>query len=166
VKRLLLAATVLALTACGGEPERATTTTMAATSTTVALGQDPTKPTTAAASPASRVAGSLRANGFEVTGLKRGESEGGSLFGMRESWDVRIEGVGSLINVFGDAESLTAWLETAESFNGIVVFSAADVWAVSLESDGPARAKSKRLATEIGRKLYEDWQGSIRTIGV
>ena len=84
---------------------------------------------------------------------------------MEQSWEVHINGVESFINVFSDAESLSSWLQTAKGFGGIVVFSNTDTWAISLESDGPAKARSKRLATEIGRKLYADWNSSIRTIG-
>jgi hypothetical protein len=48
---------------------------------------------------------------------------------------------------------------------GIVVFDAVDTWALSLESDGPTRARSDKLATRIGRELVtrEEWQ--VRTIG-
>jgi hypothetical protein len=67
--------------------------------------------------------------------------------------------------VFADTESLSGWLETAKGFGGVLVFSTTDVWAITLDSDSDVRAKSVMLAGEIGRGLYDDWEGNIRTIG-
>jgi hypothetical protein len=36
---------------------------------------------------------------------------------------------------------------------------------LSLESDGPVKAKSAKLATRIGREVYEEMFGHVRTIG-
>jgi hypothetical protein len=165
LKKLIAAGLIaLPLVGCSGNPRSETAPTT--TTTAITLGQDPTKSTTATASLAAKVADSLRANGFEVAGLKERDPEGGRLFGMKESWDVRVNGDESFINVFGDSEDLSGWLQTAGNLGGVVVFSTTDVWALSLDTDSPAvRAKSKKLADEIGKKLYDDWNDSIRTIG-
>ena len=109
MKRMIAAALLgLVAVGCGGpEPKQATPAT---TTTTVAVtvGQDPTKPTTtsAAAVLLAKVTGSLRAHGFQVTRVKKVDPEGGRLFGMTHSWDLRINGVEAGVRVFADAESL------------------------------------------------------------
>jgi len=162
-----IAAALLGLVAvgCSGSADPKQEATPATTSTVaVTLGEDPTKPTTTTAPLVAKVAASLRAHGFQVTGVKKRAVEGGRLFGMTNSWDVRINGVEAGVNVFADTESLSAWLQTAGNLGAVVVFSTTDTWAITLNSDSDARAKSVKLAGEIGRGLYDDWQGSIRTI--
>jgi hypothetical protein len=168
--RTATAAVLLALATVGcGGPYRTEQAAATTTATTVALtlGEDPTKPTTttsAAASLLAKVTGSLRAHGFQVAGVKKVDPEGGRLFGMTHSWDLRINGVEGGVRVFADVESLQGWLETAGKLGGVVVFATTDVWAITLDSDSADRARSVKLAGEIGRALYEDWQGRIRTI--
>jgi hypothetical protein len=167
--RTAIAAALLGLMAVGcGDPDPkqaapATTTTVAVT-----LGQDPTKPTTTdwqLENTRIEVVKALERNGFKVAGVKATPVEGGRLFGMTHSWDLRVDGVPALFNMFDSGSSLQGWLETAEGMGGIVVFDAVDVWALSLESDGPLRARSAKLVTRIGRALVtrELWQ--VRTIG-
>lgn len=117
------------------------------------------------ASTQSEVLDGLERNGFDVAGIKERDLEGGRLFGMVASWELRVVSVPAFFHVFHSSESLEGWLETAQGMGGIVVFDAIDTWALSLESDGPTRARSAKLATRIGRELVtrEAWQ--VRTIG-
>ena len=169
MKRAIVVALLgLAAVGCiGGEPRQQATPTTTATTAAAPLGEDPTKPTTtsAAAVLLGKVTDRLRAHGFRVAGVKKVDPEGGRLFGMTHSWDLRINGVEGGVRVFTDAESLQGWLETAGNLGGVVVYATTDVWAITLDSDSTDRARSVKLAGEIGRGLYDDWQGSIRTIG-
>jgi hypothetical protein len=174
MKRHAIAAALLAVAGCtsgggdGGEAAAPTTT-----ATAITIGQDPSVPTTSAPptsdwqveSTRIELLKALERNGFEVAGVKATPVEGGRLFGMTHSWDLRVDGVPALLNLFQDSSSLEGWLQTAEGMGGIVVFSAVDIWALSLESDGPLRARSAKLVTRIGRALVtrELWQ--VRTIG-
>ena len=51
-----------------------------------------------------------------------------------------------------------------QGLGGVFLYSTTDVWAITLNSDGPARAKSVQLANRLGRALYDDWQATIRTV--
>ena len=44
------------------------------------------------------------------------------------------------------------------------MFTTTDAWAITLDSDSADRARSVKLAGAIGRALYDDWQGRIRSI--
>jgi hypothetical protein len=104
--------------------------------------------------------------------------EGGALFGMTRSWLVRLSAVpqdqpGPLdpkvptvevfVNLFGSTEELTDWLETSRSFGGVTVYDEDDVWALSLDSDGPARARSVKLARQLDGDL-DAWTWGIRAV--
>jgi hypothetical protein len=168
MKRAIAAALLgLAAVGCGGpDPKQATP----ATTTTVAvtLDEDPTQPATIdwqLENTRIEVLKALERNGFKVTGVKERDPGGGRLSGMTHSWALRVDGVPAFFNVFADSQSLQDWLQTAGNMGGVVVFDAIDTWALSLESDGPVRARSAKLATRIGRELVtqEAWQ--VRTIG-
>jgi hypothetical protein len=100
---------------------------------------------------------------FEVR-LKPTEVEGGRMSGMTHSWDGRIESTEAGVNVFTDVESLQGWLQMGQGLGGVFLYSTTDVWAITMYSDSPARAKSVQLANRLGRALYDDWQGTIRTV--
>lgn len=68
------------------------------------------------------------------------------------------------MNVFTDVESLQGWLQMGQGLGGVFLYSTTDVWAITMYSDSPARAKSVQLANRLGRALYDDWQGTIRTV--
>jgi hypothetical protein len=163
-----IAAALLGLLAVGcGGPDSKQATPATTTTVAVTVGQDPTKPTTTSAATVllGKVTDRLRAHGFRVAGVKKVDPEGGRLFGMTHSWDLRINSVECGVRVFADTEALSGWLETAGNLGGVVVFATTDVWAITLDSDSTDRARSVKLAGEIGRGLYDDWQGRIRTIG-
>jgi hypothetical protein len=158
----------LLLVGCSSKsPEQAAAPTSTTSATTTSLiGQDPTKSTTMSPAKATvdKLTGSLRAHGFQVTGLKKATVEGGRMFGMTHSWDLHIDGIEGGVNVFTDTESLQGWLQMGQGLGGVFLYSTTDTWAITLDSDGPARAKSVRLVNKLGRALYDDWQGTIRTV--
>ena len=167
-----IAAVLLGLVAAacsgGSDPEQQATPATTATTVAVTVGQDPTAPPTSdreVEDTRVEVLKALERNGFQVAGVKATPVEGGRLFGMTHSWDLRVDGVPALLNLFEDGSSLEGWLQTAQGMGGIVVFSAVDIWALSLESDGSTRARSEKLATAIGRALVTNEAWQVRTIG-
>jgi hypothetical protein len=153
-----------------GDQQQAATSTTAAP---ITLGQDPTDsnpPSSGGDWEAEdirmQVLDGIKRNGFPVTGVKRRDPEGARLFGVTDSWDVKVDGVPAFFHIFENSEALADWLETADSLGAVVVFDAVDRWALSLDTDTDrAKATSAALATHIGRQLKtaEGWQ--IRTIG-
>jgi hypothetical protein len=174
MRRTLLAVALLVLVGCTSTGNgRKAAAPPSTTRPPITIGQDPSQPTTSApptsdwrvASTQTEVLDGLERNGFDAAGVKERDLEGGRLFGMVASWELRVAGVPAFFHVFDSSESLEGWLETAQGMGGIVVFDAVDAWALSLESDGPTRTRSAKLATRIGRALVtrELWQA--RTIG-
>jgi hypothetical protein len=166
--RTAMAAALLGLVAVGcsgGDPDREQAAPTTAVTSTTLVGHDPTKSTSSSLAKATidKLTGSLHAHGFQVR-LKPTDVEGGRMFGMTHSWDGRIESTEAGVNVFTDAQSLQDWLQMGQGLGGVFVYSTTDVWAITLDSDSPARAKSVQLANRLGRALYDDWQGTIRTV--
>jgi hypothetical protein len=117
---------------------------------------DPNPPTSGGDSEAedirTQVLDGFKRNGFPVTGVKRRDPEGAALFGVTDSWDVKVDGVPCFFHVFENSEALAEWLQTSDSLGGVVVFDAVNRWALSLDTDTDrAKATSAALATRIGR---------------
>jgi hypothetical protein len=49
-----------------------------------------------------------------VAGVKKRYLEGGRLFGMVASWELRVASVPAFFHVFHSGKSLEGWLETAQ----------------------------------------------------
>jgi hypothetical protein len=135
--------------------------------TTTARGYDPTKPTTVTTSPTqatyAKLVADLQRHGFKVG--KVTETRRDPLVPKLRLWELKINGVGSLIGVASTDEALTTKLEMLNNFGSIAVFSTTSRWIINPESamtDDATFAKSEKLATAIGKALYNDWQGSVR----
>jgi hypothetical protein len=65
--------------------------------------------------------------------------------------DINADGFGDGINLFPNAEALSAWVELSKAFGGIAV--TGDTWAVSLDTNDGGRATSERLAPRVAEAL-------------
>jgi hypothetical protein len=178
VKRLTVALVLAAVlvAGCGGDPQQPASTSRAPATTLESATGDPDLD---AKTTMYAVLRALERHGhLGVSKPKRRDPEGGRLFGMTHSWDVRVSAqaqdqpgpldprlptIPAFVNVFASNEDLRGWLDTARGFGAVVVYNTDDVWVLSLESDGPLLARSVKLARQLDRDL-DAWTWGIEAI--
>jgi len=177
-RAIALALLGLVAAGCGGgsAPEQPASTTRAPATTLESATGDPGLD---AETTMQAVLAALQRHGhLGVSKPKRRDPEGGRLFGMTHSWDVRVSAtaqdqpgpldprlpaIPAFVNVFASNDELRGWLDTARGFGGVVVYDTDDVWALSLESDGPLLPRSVKLARQLDRDL-DAWTWGIEAI--
>jgi hypothetical protein len=155
-------ALALAAAACSSDKEAAPAPT-----TTTVLGRDPTAPTAATVAASQnptflKLVADLKRHGYSV---RFGKSEPDPIIPKIRMWDGSINGVSTFIDVCQTDEACNAKLEALDGFGSIAVFSPTARWIINPESaltDDATFAKSEKLANEIAKALYDDWQGTVR----
>jgi hypothetical protein len=167
MKRAGLVLVVLVLVA-GCSDDRAGTAAPAPTTTSATVpGRDPTAPTSSTVAPSQnptfvKVVADLKRHGCDV---RFGKSEPDPIIPKIRLWDGSINGVSTFIDVCQTDEACNAKLEALDGFGSIAVFSPTARWIINPESamtDDATFAKSEKLANEIAKALYDDWQGTVR----
>jgi hypothetical protein len=158
----------LALAACSGNSGKPTQ--QSTPTTTAVLGRDPTAPTQSTVAKSQqptflKLVADLKRHGFSV---RVGKSEPDPLLPRVRLWDTRINGVSTFIAVCESDEACQAKLAGLNDFDAIAIFSTTARWIINPESaltDDKTRAKSAKLANDIGKALYNDWNGTVRISG-